>query len=65
MSWTRKPLKFLEWHRPSESTEELEILSLFDEVLRKLPTQRLMIVYSKPARWAAFYGRLIFCLYLR
>ena len=44
MSWTRKPLKFKEWPRPTESVEELEILSLFDGLPRKLPTRKLITV---------------------
>jgi len=40
--------------------EELEILSLFDKLPRKLPIQMLIIVYAKASRWAAFKGKLIF-----
>jgi len=60
MSWTRMPLKFKGWPRPTERTEELKILSLFDGLPRKLPTWKLITVYTKTARWVAFNGMLVF-----
>ena len=56
MPWTRKPHKFKEWPRSKMSAEELEIHSLLDGLPRKLPTRKLITVYTKMARWAAFKG---------
>jgi len=36
--------------------DELEILSLFDALSRKLPTRRLIGAYTESARWAAVKG---------
>jgi len=60
MFWTRKPLKFKDWPRPIESVEELEIISLFDGLPRKLPSRKLITVYTKMTRWAPFKGMLVF-----
>jgi len=60
MSWTRKSQKFKEWSRPTVGSEELEILSLFDQLPMELPTQKLITVYTKTSRWAAFKGMLVF-----
>jgi len=35
--WTRKPCGFKEWPRPTEGADELEVLSLFDALPRRLP----------------------------
>ena len=59
--WTRKPRGFKEWSSPTEGADELEILSLFDALLRKLPCRRLIGAYAKPARWATVRG-MGFCL---
>jgi len=40
--------------------EELEILSLFDKLSRKLPTRKLITMYVKASRWVAFKGMLVF-----
>jgi len=60
MFWTRKPQKFKEWPRPVVSAEEREILSLFAKLPRKLPTQKLVGVYTEMQCWAAFKGMLVF-----
>jgi len=60
MSWTRKSYKFKEWPRPTMGVEELEILSLFDKLQRKLPTWKLITVYAKASRWVDFKCMLVF-----
>ena len=59
MFWTRKPLKFKEWPRPTPSAKEQEIFSLFDKLPRKLPTQKLLVVYVSSHR-ATLKGMLVF-----
>jgi len=54
--WTRKPFGFKEWPRPTEGADELEVLSLFDALPRRLPCRRLIGVYAKSGRWAAVRG---------
>ena len=41
--WTSQPRDFKEWPRPMGGADELEILSLFDALPRKLPTRRLIV----------------------
>jgi len=47
--WTRKPCDFKVWPRPIEGADELEVLSLFDALPRKLPCQRMIGAYAKSA----------------
>jgi len=54
--WTRKPFGFKEWPRPTEGADELEVLSLFDALPRRLPCRRLIGVCAKSGRWAAVRG---------
>jgi len=57
--WTKKPRDFKEWPRPGGGIEELEILSLFDMLPRKLPMRKLVGVHAKSLRWAAIKGMLV------
>ena len=50
--WTSKPKDFKFWPRPTESEEEVEILSFFDTHPRKLPCRSLIGAYTETARWA-------------
>jgi len=54
--WTHEPFGFKEWLRPTEGADELEILSLFDALPRKLPCRRLIGAYAKSAHWATVRG---------
>ena len=45
--WTKKPRDLKEWPRPAGGVEELEILSLFNTLPRKLPTGKLIGMYAK------------------
>ena len=54
--WTREPFGFKEWPRPTEGFDELEVLSLFNALPRRLPCRRLIGVYAKPGCWAAVWG---------
>jgi len=54
--WTRMPCGFKEWPRPTEGANELEILSLFDALPRRLPCRTLIGAYAKPGRWTAVRG---------
>jgi len=47
---TKKPRDFKEWPRPAVGAEELDILSFFDTLPRKLPTRKLVGVYAKSSR---------------
>ncbi len=59
--WTSKPTEFKSWPRPTEG-EEVEILSFFDALPRKLPCRSLIGAYTETARWAAIRGmRLVLC----
>ncbi len=60
--WTSKPTEFKSWTRPTEGEEEVEILSFFDALPRKLPCRSLIGAYTETARWAAIRGmRLVLC----
>jgi len=50
------PCGFKEWPRPTEGADELEILSLFDALPRRLSCRTLIGAYAKPGRWAAVRG---------
>ena len=50
--WTRQPCDFKVWPRPTEGDDELEVLSLFDALPRKLPCRRLIGAYTEVVRWA-------------
>jgi len=53
---------FKEWLRLMGGADEVEILSLFDALPRKLPTRRLIGAYTKLARWTSVKGMsLYFC----
>ena len=52
--WTRNPTWFKEWPRSAPSVEEQEIYSLFDQLPRRLPTWKLLIVYKSSQRWTNF-----------
>jgi len=54
--WTSKPTGFKFWLRPTESEEEVEILSFFDALPKKLPCRSLIGPYTETARWAAIRG---------
>ena len=54
--WTHQPRDFKEWSRSTWGADELEILSLFDALPRKLPTRMLIGAYTESARWATFKG---------
>ena len=54
--WTSKPTNFKLWPRPTESEEEVEILSFFDALPRKLPCRSLIGAYTETTRWAAIRG---------
>lgn len=61
--WIAKPRDFKVWPRPMESDDEMEILSLFDALSRKLPCRRLIGAYVETAQWAAVRG-MSFCILL-
>ena len=54
--WTSKPKDFKSWPRPTGSEEEVEILSFFDALPRKLPCRSLIGAYTETTRWAAIRG---------
>ena len=54
--WTRNPTWFKEWSRSTPSAEELEIYSLFDNLPRTLPIQKLLTMLKSSQRWNNFYG---------
>jgi len=56
LHWTSKPIGFKFWPRPTESEEEVEILSFFDALPRKLSCRSLIGAYTETARWAAIRG---------
>jgi len=61
--WTSQPHDFKEWPRPMGSVDELEILSYFDALPRKLPTRKLIGAYNESARWAAVKGMRLYFFY--
>jgi len=56
LHWTSKPKDFKFWLRPTRSEEEVEILSFFDALPRKLPCQSLIGAYTETAHWATIRG---------
>ena len=45
------------------SVDDIEILSLFDTLPRKLPTRRLIVAYAESARWATVKGMCLYSYY--
>jgi len=56
LNWTSKPKGFKFWPRPTGSEEEVEILSFFDALPRKLPCRSLIGAYTETTRLAAIRG---------